>query len=77
VVRWEFADIVPDYMVGATACVLYLSLRYHLLHPDYIFFRIRELQPAMYRLRIVLCHVDMDVSGLLHCIPSYFTLRVF
>ena len=26
-VRKEFADIVPDYMIGANACVLFLSLR--------------------------------------------------
>ena len=48
-------------MVGASACCLFLSLRYHLLHPDYVYLRIRQLQPANFRLRIVLCHVDVDV----------------
>lgn len=37
------------------------SLRYHLLHPDYLYFRIRELQKN-FKLRVVLCHVDV-VSG--------------
>ncbi|KAK3265181.1 hypothetical protein CYMTET_26121 [Cymbomonas tetramitiformis] len=26
-IRWQFADIVPDYMVGQNHCALYLSLR--------------------------------------------------
>ena len=79
-VRWLFGDIVPDYLLGQSACALYLrwaleaggqgglrslltlvgvcSLRYHLLHPDYLYFRIRELQKG-FRLRVVLCHVDV------------------
>ncbi|KAG8648239.1 hypothetical protein MANES_09G164300v8 [Manihot esculenta] len=35
------------------------SLRYHLLHPDYLYYRIRELQKN-YKLRVVLCHVDVE-----------------
>eukprot|EP00249_Psilotum_nudum_P008723 c21468_g1_i3 orf=216-1433(-) len=58
-VRWLFADIVPDYLLGQNSCALYLSLRYHLLHPDYIYFRIRELQKS-FRLRVVLCYVDVE-----------------
>lgn len=27
-VRWEFADIVPDYMIGQNAAALFLSLRW-------------------------------------------------
>ncbi|CAN4086288.1 unnamed protein product [Withania somnifera] len=58
-VRWTFADIVCDYLLGQNTCALYLSLRYHLLHPDYLYFRIRELQKN-FRLRIILCHVDVE-----------------
>ncbi|XP_059437173.1 DNA excision repair protein ERCC-1 [Corylus avellana] len=58
-VRWTFADIVCDYLLGQSSCALYLSLRYHLLHPDYLYFRIRELQKN-FKLRIVLCHVDVE-----------------
>ncbi|KAH0762748.1 hypothetical protein KY290_018821 [Solanum tuberosum] len=58
-VRWTFADIVCDYLLGPNTCALYLSLRYHLLHPDYLYFRIKELQKN-FRLRIILCHVDVE-----------------
>ncbi|KAI5059021.1 hypothetical protein GOP47_0025340 [Adiantum capillus-veneris] len=65
-VRWIYADIVPDYLLGQNSCALYLSLRYHLLHPDYLYFRIRELLKS-FRLRIVLCYVDVeDVVKPLH-----------
>ncbi|MCO5608240.1 hypothetical protein L7F22_062446 [Adiantum nelumboides] len=65
-VRWIYADIVPDYLLGQSSCALYLSLRYHLLHPDYLYFRIRELLKS-FRLRIVLCFVDVeDVVKPLH-----------
>ena len=26
-VRWQFADIVPDYQMGQTTCAVFLSLR--------------------------------------------------
>ncbi|TYK02347.1 DNA excision repair protein ERCC-1 [Cucumis melo var. makuwa] len=58
-VRWAFADVVPDYLLGQSSCALYLSLRYHLLHPDYLYYRIRELQKN-FKLRVVLCHVDVE-----------------
>lgn len=65
-VRWIYTDIVPDYILGQSSCALYLSLRYHLLHPDYIYFRIRELLKS-FRLRIILCYVDVeDVVKPLH-----------
>ncbi|KAK7277900.1 hypothetical protein RJT34_22919 [Clitoria ternatea] len=58
-VRWAFADVVCDYLLGQSSCALYLSLRYHLLHPDYLYYRIRELQKN-FKLRVVLCHVDVE-----------------
>ncbi|XP_034572997.1 DNA excision repair protein ERCC-1 isoform X2 [Setaria viridis] len=62
--RWTFADVVPDYVLGQSSCALYL--RYHLLHPDYLYYRIRELQKN-FRLRVILCHVDVeDVVKPLH-----------
>ncbi|TVU31971.1 hypothetical protein EJB05_23687 [Eragrostis curvula] len=64
--RWTFADIVPDYVVGQSSCALYISIRYHLLHPDYLYYRIRELQKN-FRLRVILCHIDVeDVVKPLH-----------
>ncbi|TFY65181.1 hypothetical protein EVJ58_g2134 [Rhodofomes roseus] len=46
----EFGDIVADYQVGRTTGVLFLSLRYHRLHPEYIHQRIERLGHA-YTLR--------------------------
>jgi DNA excision repair protein ERCC-1 len=44
-VEWEFAPgITPDFVLGATTCALFLSLRYHLLKPTYIIQRIEELR---------------------------------
>src|SRR5436190_9365418 len=56
--RWEYADIPSDYVVGNTTCVLFLSLKYHRLHPEYIFSRIRSLG-GRYNLRILLTMVDI------------------
>ncbi|KMY93853.1 DNA excision repair protein ERCC-1 [Drosophila simulans] len=50
-------DIVPDYVVGRTSCVLYLSLKYHNLNPDYICQRLKALG-KMYELRVLLVQVD-------------------
>ncbi|KAH8254923.1 hypothetical protein KR026_011145 [Drosophila bipectinata] len=50
-------DIVPDYVVGRTSCVLYLSLKYHNLNPDYICQRLKTLG-KMYDLRVLLVQVD-------------------
>lgn len=55
---YQFAEIAPDYQVGATTCVLYLSLRYHRLHPEYIHGRIEKIQ-GLYGLRILLLYCDV------------------
>lgn len=56
---WEYADIPADYVVGATTCALFLSLKYHKLHPEYVYGRIRALQ-GKYSLRILLVMVDIE-----------------
>jgi DNA excision repair protein ERCC-1 len=33
---WEYGDIPADYVLGVTTCALFLSLKYHRLHPEYI-----------------------------------------
>jgi DNA excision repair protein ERCC-1 len=55
---WEYSDIPADYVLGATTCALFLSLKYHRLHPEYIYNRIRGLA-GQYNLRIVLTMVDI------------------
>ena len=56
---WEYSDTPADYILGATTCALFLSLKYHRLHPEYIYNRIRGLG-KMYNLRILLARVDVD-----------------
>ncbi|KAJ3125059.1 ssDNA endonuclease and repair protein rad10 [Nowakowskiella sp. JEL0407] len=58
-VRCEFSDIVPDFEVGFTSCILYLSLKYHRLHPEYIFTRMNQLANR-YVLRVILILADID-----------------
>ena len=55
---WEYSDIPADYLLGATTCALFLSLKYHRLHPEYIYTRIRALG-KLYNLRVLLTMVDI------------------
>ncbi|KAK4547285.1 hypothetical protein LTR36_000940 [Oleoguttula mirabilis] len=56
---WEYGDIPADYVLGLTTCALFLSLKYHRLHPEYIYTRIKNLQ-GKYNLRVVLVMVDIQ-----------------
>jgi len=56
---WEYGDIPADYILGATTCALFLSLKYHRLHPEYVYSRIRVLGHK-YNLRILLTMVDIQ-----------------
>ncbi|QIX02258.1 hypothetical protein AMS68_007775 [Peltaster fructicola] len=55
---WEYSDTPADYILGSTTCALFLSLKYHRLHPEYIYTRIKGLG-GRYLLRIVLVMVDI------------------
>lgn len=55
---WEYSDILADYVLGTTTCALFLSLKYHRLHPEYIYNRIKGLQ-GKYNLRVLLTMVDI------------------
>ncbi|XP_032512714.2 DNA excision repair protein ERCC-1 isoform X1 [Danaus plexippus] len=57
-VPWEYDEIVPDYEIGKTIGILFLSLRYHNLNPDYINNRLKELGKK-YDLRVLLVQVDL------------------
>nr|KAF6409731.1 ERCC excision repair 1, endonuclease non-catalytic subunit [Rousettus aegyptiacus] len=57
-VPWEFGDVVPDYVLGQSTCALFLSLRYHNLHPDYIHGRLQSLGKS-FALRVLLIQVDV------------------
>ncbi|MCJ1462243.1 ssDNA endonuclease and repair protein rad10 [Pseudocyphellaria aurata] len=56
---WEYGDIPSDYVLGNTTCALFLSLKYHRLHPEYIYARIRALA-GKYNLRVLLTMVDIQ-----------------
>ncbi|MCJ1226038.1 ssDNA endonuclease and repair protein rad10 [Toensbergia leucococca] len=56
---WEYSDIPADYVLGNTTCALFLSLKYHRLHPEYIYSRIRALG-GKYNLRVLLTMVDIQ-----------------
>ena len=56
---WVFGETSADYVLSDTTCALFLSLRYHLLHPDYLARRLRELSNA-FSLRLVLLLVDSE-----------------
>jgi DNA excision repair protein ERCC-1 len=58
-IAWEYSDIPADYVLGATTCALFLSLKYHRLHPEYIYNRIRDLR-GQYNLRVLLTMVDIE-----------------
>lgn len=58
-VGWEYGDIAPDYQVGQTSAVLFLSLKYHRLKPEYIYERIKSMH-HLYLLRVILCVVDIE-----------------
>ncbi|CAG8596825.1 7390_t:CDS:2 [Diversispora eburnea] len=75
-VPWEYGEIVPDYLLGQTTCALFLSLKYHRLHPEYIFNRIEKLAHH-YLLRIMLILVDVvkpirELTKL--CVLNNFTI---
>ncbi|TXT08661.1 hypothetical protein VHUM_02789 [Vanrija humicola] len=54
----EIGDILADYQVGAHNGVLFLSLKYHRLHPEYIHGRIEKMKNA-YSMRILLILCDI------------------
>ncbi|KAK9376354.1 restriction endonuclease type II-like protein [Lipomyces chichibuensis] len=58
-VPWEYGDIVPDYLVDPTIAILFLSLKYHRLHPEYIYNRITKMAKN-FRVRILLIVVDIE-----------------
>ena len=80
-VPWQFCEQPADFVLGKRSCALFLSLRYHLLHPEYIHGRIREVG-QLYQLRVLLVLVDvrdsqavlMDLARL--CLVHNYTLML-
>ncbi|VDM78030.1 unnamed protein product [Strongylus vulgaris] len=59
-VRYEWGDIGTDFECGPTCGVLYLALKYHKLHPNYILTRLSGKEENKYACKILLalCNVD-------------------
>ncbi|KAL7306743.1 hypothetical protein TKK_0001112 [Trichogramma kaykai] len=57
-VPYEYSEMIPDYIVGPASCILFLSLRYHQLNPDYIHDRLKTLGSS-FNLRVLLVQVDV------------------
>ena len=58
-VPYTYTKIVPDYIMGPNRCALFLSFKYHNLHPHYVHRRIAELKND-FDLRVLLCLVDVE-----------------
>jgi DNA excision repair protein ERCC-1 len=58
-VPFQYSTMVPDYILSSQRCALFLSIKYHNLHPDYIHRRIAELKTD-FKLRILLVLVDVE-----------------
>lgn len=58
-VSWQFSNTIScDYEASRTTGILFLSLAYHRLHPEYLRHRINLLKSS-YSSRIVLCQLDI------------------
>ncbi|KPJ18996.1 Mating-type switching protein swi10 [Papilio machaon] len=62
-VAWEYDEIIPDYEIGKTICILFLSTAYHNLNPDYLNNRIKELGKK-YDLRVLLVQIINALSNI-------------
>ena len=62
-VPWSYApeegNLLADYELGRTSCAFFLSLRYHKLHPLYIYQRLQK-ESKRHTLRILLTLVDQE-----------------
>ena len=59
VVYVKTQEQAADFVLGTRTCALFLSVKYHMLHPRYIWSRIRQLG-CYYDVRVLVCHVDID-----------------
>jgi DNA excision repair protein ERCC-1 len=74
-VPWEHGETLADFELGRTTCALFLSLRYHKLHPNYIYERFQKLGKN-YILRILLVLVDVVmVVGFIQLVYINFESR--
>jgi DNA excision repair protein ERCC-1 len=60
-VPWKFGEFrFADFLLGSYTCAFFLSMKFHLLRPDYIYDRVRKLGRRSFRLRILLLLMDSE-----------------
>jgi DNA excision repair protein ERCC-1 len=58
-VRYEFnASITPDFLLSDSTCIIFVSIRYHLLHSDYIVEKTNLVSKNKFEFTILLCLID-------------------
>lgn len=57
--RVEYSSIVPDYLIDSQSACIFISLKFHRLNTDYLKTRVSALGRTRYRLRLLLCLVDL------------------
>lgn len=61
-VRYVLTDAISPahYLLSDSCCALFLSLKYHVIHPEYIYERVNELSRGggLYQLKVLLVMVD-------------------
>ncbi|KAK4533675.1 hypothetical protein CCYA_CCYA18G4557 [Cyanidiococcus yangmingshanensis] len=60
-VPWKFAGFdFADFLLGPHSCAFFLSMKFHLLRPSYIYDRVRQLGRRTFRLRILIVLIDNE-----------------
>jgi DNA excision repair protein ERCC-1 len=56
-----YEDVIPDYVVGVSNCVLFLSLKFHIGNPKYVFNRMQDVSASKgWTTRYLLILSDVD-----------------
>jgi DNA excision repair protein ERCC-1 len=63
-VPWRFEDgITPDFILGASACALFVQVKFHLLKAGYVEKRLKGIPrtgPGSFKLRLLIVQRDVD-----------------
>ncbi|CAB3408497.1 unnamed protein product [Caenorhabditis bovis] len=59
-VRYEWGDIAPDFECGSTFAVVYLSFKYHKMHPNYVYTRLSARGENNYKHKVLLAYCNVE-----------------
>lgn len=80
--HWNFGETAADYQLEGHTAVLFLQLKFHALHKDYLLPHMRAIGALPCRLKVLLCLCDVEDSNSMliqiekHCIEFHMTLLV-